>query len=58
MFGTKGKDKAIKTLSVSAGRVPSNAEIKHQVVAWINELCSEEVSAGVTTVVVRTRPSN
>ena len=51
--GTKGKKKAMKKLSVNAGRVPSHDEVEHQVVAWINDLRSDEVSARVTTSMIK-----
>ena len=46
--GTKGEKKAMKKLLVNAGRVPSPVEVEHQVVAWINDLRSDEASARVT----------
>ena len=47
--GAKGKREATEKVSVSAGRVPFNVEVEHQVVAWINDLRSDQASARVTT---------
>lgn len=50
---TKGEKQAMKTLSVNAGRVPSNVEVQHQALAWMNDLSSHNVSAHVTTSMVK-----
>ena len=51
--GTKDKKIAWKKLSVNAGRVPSNFKIEHEMVAWINNVRSDEISAGVTTSMIK-----
>ena len=42
-----------KKRSVGVGRLPSRVEVEHQIVAWINDLRSDEISTRVTTSVIK-----
>ena len=51
--GTKEKINAMKRLSVGVGRLPSHVEVEHQMVAWMNDLRSDGISARVTTSMIK-----
>ena len=53
MSGTKEKINAMKRLSVGVGRLPSHVEVEHQMVAWMNDLRSDEISARVTMSMIK-----
>ena len=53
MSGTQGEKTDFKTLSVGVGRLPSHVEIEQEIVAWINDLRSDEISARVTMSMIK-----
>ena len=47
--GTKGKKKAQKRMSLTTGRIKSNADADLEIVAWMNDLRSDSISARVNS---------
>ena len=53
--GTKGEKKAQKRMSLNTGRIRSNADAELDIVAWINDLRSDSISARVSTAMINHR---
>lgn len=52
-WGKLGKAKALKAMSLHAGRRPKSADIEVSIVDWFNDLCSDEESMPVTSVMIK-----
>ena len=50
---TKGEKKAQKRMSLNTGRIKSNADAELEIVAWINDLRSDSISARVSTAMIK-----
>ena len=49
----KRGENTFKRLSVGVGKLPSHVEVEQQIVAWINDLRSDEISALVTASIIK-----
>ena len=51
--GTNGKKNAQKRMSLNTGMIISNADAELEIVAWINDLRSDSISARVSTAMIK-----